>query len=149
MLATCGANKGRFYTYEEWLKGKLKANTPWDKIVHEMMTADGKLLDNGATGYLLRDAGMRLDNLSLTLSTFLGANVSCAQCHDHPFADWTQKQFYEMASFFGASETFGAKGAKGSLDRFGSGTCADEQDHGEMTAQQRHRRVLEVAVQVG
>ena len=108
------ANKGRFYTYEEWLKGRLKDNLGWDRIVKAMMIADGKLLDNGATGYLLRDAGMRLDNLSLTLSTFLGANVSCAQCHDHPFADWTQKQFYEMASFFGATETVGAKAKKGS-----------------------------------
>ena len=111
------ANKGRFYTYQEWLKGRLQENVGWDKLVYEMMSADGKLLDNGATGYLLRDAGMRLDNLSLTLSTFLGANVSCAQCHDHPFAEWTQKQFYEMASFFGGSDTFGARGAKGGSDK--------------------------------
>lgn len=108
------ANKGRFYTYEEWLKGEIAKGTTWDKIVQEMLTADGKLLENGATGYLLRDAGMRLDNLSLTLSTFLGANVSCAQCHDHPFADWTQKQFYEMAAFMGATDTIGYRGAKGS-----------------------------------
>ena len=107
------ANKGRFYTYEEWLKARLKDNVSWDKIVKAMMIADGKLLDNGAAGYLLRDPGMRLDNLSLTLSTFLGANVSCAQCHDHPFADWTQKQFYEMAAFFGATETTGNKPKKG------------------------------------
>ncbi|WP_395746885.1 DUF1549 domain-containing protein [Prosthecobacter sp.] len=104
------AQKARFYTYQDWLKGQLADNVPWNKIVYSMMTADGKLLENGATGYLLRDAGMRLDNLSLTLSTFIGANVSCAQCHDHPFADWTQRQFYEMASFFGATETYGAKG---------------------------------------
>lgn len=110
------ANKVRFYTYQEWLKGRLQENVSWDKIVYEMMTADGKLLDNGATGYLLRDAGMRLDNLSLTLSTFLGANVSCAQCHDHPFAEWTQMQFYQMASFFGASDTYGTKGNKGSAE---------------------------------
>jgi hypothetical protein len=71
-----------------------------------MMTADGKLLENGATGYLLRDKGMRLDNLSITMTTFLGANVACAQCHDHPFADWTQKQFYQMAAFFGATDTY-------------------------------------------
>jgi hypothetical protein len=103
------ANKVRFYTYQDWLKGQIADNVPWDKMVYAMMTADGKLLENGATGYLLRDAGMRLDNLSLTLSTFLGANVSCAQCHDHPFADWTQRQFYEMAAFFGATETFGAR----------------------------------------
>ena len=107
------AQKARFYTYQDWLKSQIADNMPWDKMVFTMMTADGKLLDNGATGYLLRDAGMRLDNLSLTLSTFLGANVSCAQCHDHPFADWTQRQFYEMASFFGATETFGTRGSKG------------------------------------
>jgi hypothetical protein len=107
------AQKARFYTYQDWLKSQIADNVSWDKIVYSMMTADGRLLDNGATGYLLRDAGMRLDNLSLTLSTFLGANVSCAQCHDHPFADWTQRQFYEMASFFGATETFGTRGSKG------------------------------------
>ena len=103
------ANKVRYHTYQDWLKRQIGDNVSWDKIVYSMMTADGKLLENGATGYLLRDAGMRLDNLSLTLSTFIGANVSCAQCHDHPFADWTQRQFYEMASFFGATETLGAR----------------------------------------
>jgi hypothetical protein len=103
------ANKVRYHTYQDWLKRQITDNVPWDKIVYSMMTADGKLLENGATGYLLRDAGMRLDNLSLTLSTFIGANVSCAQCHDHPFADWTQRQFFEMASFFGATETLGAR----------------------------------------
>lgn len=107
------AQKARFYTYQDWLKRQINDNIPWDKMVASMMTADGKLLDNGATGYLLRDAGMRLDNLSLTLSTFLGADVSCAQCHDHPFSDWTQRQFYEMAAFFGATETFGTRGNGG------------------------------------
>lgn len=98
------AQKAKFYTYEEWFKNQLAANRPYNEIVRELLSADGKLLENGATGYLLRDRGMRLDNLSLTLSSFLGANVACAQCHDHPFADWTQKQFFQMAAFFGASE---------------------------------------------
>jgi hypothetical protein len=52
------ANKVRFYTYQDWLKNQIEVNEPWDKMVHAMMAADGKLLDNGATGYLLRDAGM-------------------------------------------------------------------------------------------
>jgi hypothetical protein len=107
------AQKARFYTYQDWLKEQIAKNVPWNDMVHEMMVADGKLLDNGATGYLLRDAGMPLDNLSLTLTTFLGADVSCAQCHDHPFAEWSQMEFYQMASFFGATETYGVKGSKG------------------------------------
>ncbi len=106
------AQKAKFFTYQEWLKEQIAANRPWNEVVRDMMVADGKLLDNGAAGYLLRDRGMRLDNLSLTLSTFLGANVSCAQCHDHPFAEWTQRQFFEMAAFFGSSDTYNRTAAR-------------------------------------
>ncbi|HCN76874.1 MAG TPA: hypothetical protein DIT13_06725 [Verrucomicrobiales bacterium] len=109
------AQKAKFFHYEEWLKQQIADNRPWNQIVRDMLVADGKLLDNGAAGYLLRDRGMRLDNLSLTLSTFLGADVSCAQCHDHPFADWTQRQFYEMAAFFGATETYTRSQARASM----------------------------------
>jgi hypothetical protein len=91
--------------YIQWLKEQVKVNRPWDQMVYDMLTADGKLWHNGATGYLLRDSGMPLDNLANTLTVFLGTDVACAQCHDHPFADWTQKQFYEMAAFFGATST--------------------------------------------
>lgn len=98
--------------YIKWFKEQIAKNEKWDKMVYEMVTATGKMWDkkpdgtyNGAAGYLLRDAGMPLDNLANTLTVFLGTDVACAQCHDHPFADWTQKQFYEMASFFGATTT--------------------------------------------
>ena len=94
---------GKTYTFHTWLKSQLRENRPWDELVYDMLTAEGRLGENGATAYLLRDASMPLDSLSNTLTTFLGANVSCAQCHDHPFADWTQRDFYQMASFFGST----------------------------------------------
>jgi hypothetical protein len=92
------------YVYQEWLKEQIAANRHWDALVYELMTAEGRLTSSGPVGYLLRDRGMPLDNLSNTLSTFLGANVACAQCHDHPMASWTQRNFFEMAAFFGATE---------------------------------------------
>ncbi|MEQ1861930.1 MAG: DUF1549 domain-containing protein [Chthoniobacteraceae bacterium] len=94
------------FTFEDWLKDELSAARPWDALVREMLTADGRLTDNGATGFLLYDAQMPLDGVSNLLTTFLGANVACAQCHDHPLADWSQRDFYQMAAFFGASDGY-------------------------------------------
>ncbi|MFO1483206.1 MAG: DUF1553 domain-containing protein [Verrucomicrobiaceae bacterium] len=91
--------------YINWLQDQVAKNRPWNEMVYDMLTATGKMWHNGAAGYLIRDAGMPLDNLANTLAVFLGTDVACAQCHDHPFADWTQYQFYEMASFFGATTT--------------------------------------------
>ncbi len=96
----------RAFLYEDWLKDQIAMNVPWNAMVRDMLTADGKLNQNGAAGFLLRDAQMPLDGVSNLLTTFLGANVSCAQCHDHPFADWTQHDFYSMAAFFGATGGF-------------------------------------------
>ena len=100
-----GADFVRGLPYTQWVKEQIATNQPWDKIAYEMITANGKVWNNGAAGYLLRDSGMPLDNLATTLSVFLATDVACAQCHDHPFSDWTQKQFYEMAAFFGATTT--------------------------------------------
>ncbi|MBL9131317.1 MAG: DUF1549 domain-containing protein, partial [Verrucomicrobiaceae bacterium] len=100
-----GGGNVRGVPYINWLQKQIETNQPWDKMVYAMLTAKGKIFDDGAAGYLLRDAGMPLDNLANTLAVFLGTDVACAQCHDHPFSDWTQHQFYEMASFFGATST--------------------------------------------
>lgn len=106
------ADNVRGTPYIGWLKEQIAQNRPWNEMVYDMLTATGKMWDkkpdgtyNGAAGYLLRDSGMPLDNLANTLTVFIGTDVACAQCHDHPFADWTQRQFYEMAAFFGGTTT--------------------------------------------
>jgi hypothetical protein len=91
--------------YVNWLKQQVDANKPYDEMVREMLTATGTVWEAPATGYLLRDTGMQLDNLANTFAIFLGTDVACAQCHDHPFSDRTQMQFYQLASFFGATMT--------------------------------------------
>ena len=53
--------RSNFNHYERWLKDQIAQNSPWDKMVYAMLTAEGTLANSGPTGYLLRDPGMPLD----------------------------------------------------------------------------------------
>jgi hypothetical protein len=92
-------------SYIKWIKSNIAENKPYDLMVREMVTANGMYQKNPAAGFFMRDAGMPLDNLSLTSQYFLGTDLSCAQCHDHPFDTWTQRQFYHLAAFLGSTRT--------------------------------------------
>lgn len=85
--------------YELWVKNSIRDNRPYDEMVRELVTAQGKFWDNGATGYYFRDRGMPLDNMSNTVRIFLGTRLECAQCHNHPFDEWTQLDYFKMAAF--------------------------------------------------
>jgi hypothetical protein len=56
-----------------------------------MVSASGSILENPATGYLLRDKDMKLDHVAFMTKIFLAKDIACAQCHDHPSEEWTQK----------------------------------------------------------
>ncbi|MFP6901309.1 MAG: DUF1549 domain-containing protein [Opitutales bacterium] len=104
--------------FSKWFKDSLQKNRPYNKIVYDMMTADGRIWDNPASGYHLRDAGMKLDHVAFMTKVFLGKDISCAQCHDHPFEDWTQMDYYALSAYLGEMETKAAspnrgKGKKG------------------------------------
>lgn len=86
--------------YIDYIKDQLAANKPYTQFVVSLLTASGSYYDNAATGYYYRDLGMPLDNLIATSKVFMGIDIGCAQCHDDPFQDFTQKQFYNMAAFF-------------------------------------------------
>ena len=91
--------------YLAYVKEKIAENKPYDKWVHEMLTADGKIWQNPAVGFQMRDDGMPLPYVDNTVRVFLGKQIGCAQCHDHPFDSWTQRQFYELAAFTAGTRT--------------------------------------------
>lgn len=87
-----------------WLRNAVENDMPYDQMVHAMLAADGHAAKNPAVGYYLRDRGMLLDNVSNTVQIFLGQQIGCAQCHDHPFDDTTQMEYYQLAAFLGGTE---------------------------------------------
>ena len=103
--------------YARWLRESLRTNKPYDRFVREMLSAKGLAWDDGAVGYYLRDPGMPLDNLALTSRVFLGTRIECAQCHDHPFDQWKQTQFYRLAAYTYGNQTLNEAYA-GARDEF-------------------------------
>lgn len=98
--------------YKNYVKQFISENRPYDKWVREMLSSSGPVWKKGSegVGYFARDAGMPLDNMANTVRIFLGTSLECAQCHDHPFDRWTQKEFYEMAAFTSGSTNLRRKG---------------------------------------
>ena len=91
----------------------IAENRPYDKWVYEMLTANGKIWENPAVGFQLRDDGQPLPYIDNTVRVFLGTQIGCAQCHDHPFDQWAQYQFYELAAFTTGTRTRIRKGDPG------------------------------------
>ena len=98
--------------YADWLKKSLAANKPYDAMVRELVTAEGKTYDNGAVGFYIRDYNMQLDNMAVTTQVFLGTQMVCAQCHDHPFDKWSMMDYYQMAA-----HTYGVTGSNNLVGR--------------------------------
>jgi hypothetical protein len=100
-----GQSVGAGMAYEKWIKDAIRANKPYNEIVYDLVTASGSSWENPAIGYYLRDFGMPLDNLAITTQVFLGTQIVCAQCHNHPFDSVTQMDYYHLAAF-----TYGMNG---------------------------------------
>ena len=76
---------------------------PWNEVVRDLIAAEGHFEENGAVNYLLAQMTMRDQGVQATAKTtrlFLGIQVQCTQCHNHPFNDWKQDQFWEFNAFF-------------------------------------------------
>ena len=86
-------------TFNAWLRQSLGDNRPADRLVRELLTAQGNLYTTGPVAFYFVD---RLpDELAeTTAQVFLGVRLQCAKCHHHPFEAWTQDDYHGMAAFF-------------------------------------------------
>jgi hypothetical protein len=93
--------------FELWMTEQLKANKGWDAIARAMITAEGPCRfddegKNGAAFFLASHRGPDSANeqAAETSRVFLGIQIQCAQCHDHPHDQWKRPQFHELAAYF-------------------------------------------------
>lgn len=108
--AYVGVEGGQFILFrrdrfKDWLSEQLKQNRPYDQIVHDMIATDGVWTDKPAVNFIsaayANDAFDENKLAARTSRAFLGQRIDCAQCHDHPFAHWKQKEFEGLAACFG------------------------------------------------
>ena len=95
--------------FVDWLRQQLSQNTPYDQVARHVISETGLWTDHPATNYITSAmADGQLDENKLagrTVRAFLGQRIDCAQCHDHPFAEWKQAQFQGMAALFGQTHS--------------------------------------------
>ena len=116
---------------QKYLRDSFARNKPYNRMVYELVTASGSTKPgtenfNGAVNYLIDKVNEEKGVLatSSTSRLFLGQQVQCTQCHNHPFNQWKQQMFWEFNSFFRQSR---------SLRRFVDGTR--DIDHAELIDQ--------------
>ncbi len=100
--------------WTEFLRASFAANKPYDQLVREILSADGADPKNRAPAafYLNRDGDVNVLTKDIS-RLFLGMNLQCAQCHDHPLVDaYKQDFYYGIYAFLNRSYVFNDKSLK-------------------------------------
>ncbi len=87
------------FLYNNWLTDRISNNMPLNEMVQELLSATGGTFTNPSTNYyqIERDTLKTAENVA---QVFMGIRTQCAQCHNHPFDQWTMDDYYSFAAFF-------------------------------------------------
>lgn len=116
--------------FEAWLRVRLAENTPYPVWVRELLTvrlpeeaAANPRTPTGPASFFLANE-RKPENLAGSVArAFLGVQVQCAQCHDHPSGDWKRTEFWQFAAFF--NENTGNNALRGRIEIPGLKTTVD------------------------
>ncbi len=85
--------------YSDWIMRSMESRRPYNEMVRELLTSTGDSHVIGATNFT-RTAGDARQHAELVSSALLGTRIQCANCHNHPFAAWTQDDYHGLAAIF-------------------------------------------------
>jgi Protein of unknown function (DUF1549)/Protein of unknown function (DUF1553) len=107
-------SKPQLDRFSPWLTDQLNRNRGWDRITADLLGLTGDVKERPDSAFLMSHADRgqpRADLLATAIGkAFLGVQLQCAECHDHPFAPWKQADFWGVAAFFGKIRNTGVKG---------------------------------------
>src|SRR5262249_13198296 len=103
--------------FVEWLEKGFAENKKFDALAREVLTSGGYQDENAAVTFFMTHE--TVDEITDRVArVFLGGQIQCAQCHKHPFGDWTQTEYWGMAAFFLKVKPLYPK--KGDVQRYGA-----------------------------
>jgi hypothetical protein len=99
LMRRLAASKVTAAEWQAFLRTSFADNKPWDKLAHEILSNDGSDVKNRGPARFFLDRGVNVNSVTLDIGrVFLGTDIECAQCHDHPEID-----DYKMANYYGIS----------------------------------------------
>ncbi len=90
--------------FEQSLRSYFEKNTSYKTLARDIITNRTPYNGSGLGSFYALHGNTPEAMATATSRVFLGVKLDCAQCHSHPFAKWTQEQFWEMAAFFNAAQ---------------------------------------------
>ena len=87
--------------YARWFRDQVRKDVPYDEMVREMLVSQGRHDFEGISNFYFVSREITPEESGVNVSQlFLGLQIECARCHNHPFEKWSQNDFYGFAAFF-------------------------------------------------
>lgn len=94
--------------WQDYLRNSIVANKPYDQLIREILSNDGSNPKTRPAAKFLLERDLDATTVTQDISRiFLGRNIQCAQCHDHPSVDdYRQEEFYSLQAFYNRAFLF-------------------------------------------
>jgi hypothetical protein len=95
-------------TYYDWIRRQMRQGRPLNEFVADMVQSSGSTIGNGPVNlYTMLVHNVRVEPKQLAADfsqVFLGVQLQCAECHNHPFDRWNMNDYYSFVAFFNGIE---------------------------------------------